>query len=74
MTRPRPVRAVILDMDGTLHDTEIIYHTALKRAVAACGATITDAFCQSHRNTSARESVKLANIPATAPAATARTG
>ncbi len=47
MTLPYPVDAVILDMDGTLHDTEWVYHTALKRAVAAVGFTVTDSFCHS---------------------------
>jgi beta-phosphoglucomutase-like phosphatase (HAD superfamily) len=38
---------VILDMDGTLHDTEGVYHAALKQAVSAVGFAITDAFCHS---------------------------
>jgi HAD superfamily hydrolase (TIGR01509 family) len=38
---------VILDMDGTLHDTETVYHAALKQAVAAVGFAITDEFCHS---------------------------
>ena len=47
MTLPRRVSAVILDMDGTLHDTETVYHTALKQAVRAVGFAVTDAFCHS---------------------------
>lgn len=47
MTLPRRVSAVILDMDGTLHDTEGVYHAALKRAVQAVGFAVTDAFCHS---------------------------
>jgi HAD superfamily hydrolase (TIGR01509 family) len=39
--------AVILDMDGTLHDTEVLYHAATRQAVAAVGFTVTDAFCHS---------------------------
>jgi HAD superfamily hydrolase (TIGR01509 family) len=44
---PRRVSAVIFDMDGTLHDTEVIYHAATKRAAEAMGFTISDAFCHS---------------------------
>ncbi|MGA3401200.1 MAG: HAD family phosphatase [Acetobacteraceae bacterium] len=47
MTLPRRVSGVILDMDGTLHDTESVYHTALKQAVRAVGFAVTDAFCHS---------------------------
>jgi HAD superfamily hydrolase (TIGR01509 family) len=47
MTLPKPVDAVILDMDGTLHDTEWVYHLALKRAVAAVGFAVSDSFCHS---------------------------
>jgi HAD superfamily hydrolase (TIGR01509 family) len=47
MTLPRRVSAVVLDMDGTLHDTETVYHTALKQAVRAVGFAVTDAFCHS---------------------------
>jgi HAD superfamily hydrolase (TIGR01509 family) len=47
MTLPKQVGAVILDMDGTLHDTEAVYHLALKRAVAAVGFTVSDSFCHS---------------------------
>jgi HAD superfamily hydrolase (TIGR01509 family) len=47
MTLPNPVDAVILDMDGTLHDTEWVYHLALKRAVAAVGFEVSDGFCHS---------------------------
>lgn len=47
MNLPQPLEAVILDMDGTLHDTEGVYHRALKDAVHAVGFTISDAFCHS---------------------------
>ena len=47
MILPQPLGAVILDMDGTLHDTEGVYHRALKEAVAAVGFAVTDAFCHS---------------------------
>jgi HAD superfamily hydrolase (TIGR01509 family) len=47
MTLPQPLGAVILDMDGTLHDTECVYHRALKEAVEAVGFAVTDAFCHS---------------------------
>jgi HAD superfamily hydrolase (TIGR01509 family) len=47
MTFPKRVSAVILDMDGTLHDTEGVYHTALKQAVQAVGFSVTDTFCHS---------------------------
>jgi HAD superfamily hydrolase (TIGR01509 family) len=47
MTLPRRLSAVIFDMDGTLHDTEAVYHASLKQAVHALGFTITDAFCHS---------------------------
>jgi HAD superfamily hydrolase (TIGR01509 family) len=42
-----PIGAVILDMDGTLHDTEIAYYLALKRAVAGVGFEVSDHFCHS---------------------------
>lgn len=47
MILPRRLSAVILDMDGTLHDTEAVYHAALKQAVATVGFTVTDEFCHS---------------------------
>lgn len=47
MTLPNRISAVVLDMDGTLHDTEAAYHAALKTAVEAVGFAITDAFCHS---------------------------
>jgi HAD superfamily hydrolase (TIGR01509 family) len=47
MTLPRRLSAVVFDMDGTLHDTEGVYHASLKQAVHALGFTITDAFCHS---------------------------
>jgi HAD superfamily hydrolase (TIGR01509 family) len=45
MTLPKPLSAVILDMDGTLHDTESVYHNALKDAVGTVGFAVTDVFC-----------------------------
>ncbi|MGH7119542.1 MAG: HAD family hydrolase [Acetobacteraceae bacterium] len=42
-----PINAVVLDMDGTLHDTEVAYHAAIKTAVEAVGFTVTEAFCHS---------------------------
>lgn len=47
MKFPNRIGAVVLDMDGTLHDTEAHYHAALKKAVEAVGFVITDAFCHS---------------------------
>jgi len=47
MTLPKPLSAVILDMDGTLHDTEVVYHEALQAAVRAVGFAISEAFCHS---------------------------
>jgi len=47
MTLPGRISAVVLDMDGTLHDTEIVYLSALKQAVQAVGFAVTDAFCHS---------------------------
>jgi len=47
MTLPNPLSAVILDMDGTLHDTEVVYHEALQAAVRAVGFAVTEAFCHS---------------------------
>lgn len=47
MTLPRRPSAVVFDMDGTLHDTETIYHASLKQAVEAVGFAVTDAFCHS---------------------------
>lgn len=44
---PRHLSAVVFDMDGTLHDTEAIYHASLKQAVEAVGFAVTDAFCHS---------------------------
>lgn len=39
--------AVIFDMDGTLHDTEIVFHEAMKAGVAAVGFSVSNAFCHS---------------------------
>lgn len=47
MSLPCRPRAVIFDMDGTLHDTEAVYHAALKQAVQAVGFAVSDAFCHS---------------------------
>ena len=47
MNLPRPLAAIVLDMDGTLHDTERVYHMALQEAVRAVGFAVTDAFCHS---------------------------
>ncbi|MGH7068813.1 MAG: HAD family hydrolase [Acetobacteraceae bacterium] len=47
MIFPSRIDAVVLDMDGTLHDTEAHYHAALKKAVEAVGFSVTDAFCHS---------------------------
>lgn len=47
MIFPNPINAVVLDMDGTLHDTEAAYHAAIKTAVQAVGFAVTDAFCHS---------------------------
>src|SRR5580692_9266568 len=45
MRFPLPVAAVVLDMDGTLLDTEAIYVGALVHAAASLGASIPDALC-----------------------------
>ncbi|MET0293522.1 MAG: HAD family phosphatase [Phenylobacterium sp.] len=37
MTLPRPVRAVVFDMDGLIFDTESLYLVAMRRAVGALG-------------------------------------
>jgi len=47
MRLPKPLKAVILDMDGTLHDTEPVYHAALRKAVAAVGFSVTEGFVHS---------------------------
>ena len=44
---PRPFEAVLLDMDGTLHDTEGLYVASLRRAVDSVGYAADDAFCHS---------------------------
>jgi HAD superfamily hydrolase (TIGR01509 family) len=59
MPLPRTVRAVVLDMDGTLHDTEAVYHAALKQAVQAVGFAVTDAFCHSLIGIPGAESVAM---------------
>src|SRR5271155_2693631 len=45
MNFPVPVAAVVLDMDGTLLDTEAIYVGALIHAAASLGASIPDSLC-----------------------------
>ncbi len=47
MILTKPLSAVILDMDGTLHDTEVVYHQALQAAVRAVGFAVSEAFCHS---------------------------
>ncbi len=47
MTLPRRVEAVLLDMDGTLHDTEILYVASLQSAIRTVGFSIDDRFCHS---------------------------
>jgi HAD superfamily hydrolase (TIGR01509 family) len=44
---PRPVRAVVFDMDGTLIDSESVYRAALVHAIDALGLTADDAFLRS---------------------------
>ena len=47
MKAPHQISAVIFDMDGTLHDTERVFHNAIKAGVAAVGFSVSDAFCHS---------------------------
>ena len=47
MEAPHHISAVIFDMDGTLHDTEIVFHNAIKAGVIAVGLSVSDAFCHS---------------------------
>ena len=44
---PRPFEAVLLDMDGTLHDTEVLYVASLRRSVESVGFPADDAFTHS---------------------------
>lgn len=41
------INAVIFDMDGTLHDTEIVFREAMKAGVKAVGFEVSDIFCHS---------------------------
>lgn len=59
MPFPRPVRAVIFDMDGLLVDTERVYADALLRACTAVGHTMTDAFVHSMIGVAGKECVAM---------------
>lgn len=41
----RPIRAVIFDMDGTLHDTETVFFSAIKQTAGSLGFELTDEVC-----------------------------
>jgi HAD superfamily hydrolase (TIGR01509 family) len=47
MNLPRPVRAVVFDMDGLLVDTEVIYRDALQGTARRIGRDLPDAVCLS---------------------------
>ncbi|HTU52684.1 MAG TPA: HAD family phosphatase [Acetobacteraceae bacterium] len=55
----KSIDAVILDMDGTLHDTEWAYHTALRRAVGAVGFAVSDGFVHSLIGIPGKESDRM---------------
>jgi len=59
MPFPRPVKAVIFDMDGLLVDTERVYADALLQACAAVGHTMTDAFVHSMIGVPGKECVAM---------------
>ena len=52
-------RAVVFDMDGTLVDTETLYHSAFVAAGATLGVTVTDAFHSRLVGLSSRDRVPL---------------
>jgi len=56
---PRPVAAVIFDMDGLLVDTERVYGDALVRACAAVGHGMTEAFVHSMIGVPGKECVAM---------------
>jgi HAD superfamily hydrolase (TIGR01509 family) len=47
MILPNRIRAIIFDMDGTLHDTEAVYLAAFQHAMQAVGFSVSEAFCHS---------------------------
>lgn len=47
MTLPSQIRAIVFDMDGTLHDTEAVYIAAMKHAAEAVGHAMSDTFTHS---------------------------
>lgn len=59
MPLPYPVHAVILDMDGTLHDTEVAYLRASAQAAAALGFSISETFWHSLIGIPGRESERM---------------
>ena len=42
MVFPRPIRAVVFDMDGLLIDTEVVFRGAFLAAIAATGRDLAD--------------------------------